>query len=158
MRRKDREVTDSKRIEDIIRRCSCCRIGFYDEGEIYIVPLNFGYELKNNAYVFYFHGAKEGRKIDLIQKSPKVGFEMDNDGIVCAPNDAEAACSYTNRFQSIIGNGIVSIVSDTEEKKMGLTLIMEHNAGKREWQFDDRMVDAVTVFKLEVTKISCKEN
>ena len=34
MRRKDREVTDSKIIEDIIRRCTCLRIGFYDDGEV----------------------------------------------------------------------------------------------------------------------------
>ena len=43
MRRKDREVTDEARIDEIISRCNCCRIGFNDSGEVYIVPLNFGY-------------------------------------------------------------------------------------------------------------------
>ena len=46
MRRKDREVTNSAKIADIISRCTCCRIGFYDEKEVYIVPLNFGYEAR----------------------------------------------------------------------------------------------------------------
>ena len=158
MRRQDREVTDSMKIADIISRCACCRIGFYDDGEIYIVPLNFGHEIKDDSYVFYFHGASEGRKIDLIRKNPKVGFEMDTDHAVYSHNESEVACGYTARFQSIIGNGIVSIVSETEEKKLGLSLIMEHNTGKREWKFDEKMVEAVTVFKLEVTKISCKEH
>lgn len=44
MRRKDRGVTDSMKIADLIRRCSCGRIGFYNDGEVYIVSLNFGYK------------------------------------------------------------------------------------------------------------------
>ena len=158
MRRKDREVTDPMRIADIISRCTCCRIGFYDDGEVYILPLNFGYMAKDNTYVFYFHGAKEGRKMDLIHKNPKVGFEMDTDFAVYAKEKSDAACNYTARFQSIIGNGIVSMVSELEEKKLGLSLLMEHNAGKQEWNFDEKRVNAVAVFKLEVTKMSCKEH
>ena len=158
MRRKDREVTDPVRIADIISRCTCLRFGFQDEGEVYIVPLNFGYVVKDDSYVFYFHGAKEGRKTDLIRKNPKVGFEMDADFAVYAMKDSDIACSYTARFQSIIGNGTVSMVSDIEEKKQGLSLIMEHNTGKQKWNFDEKMVDAAAVFKLEVTKMSCKEH
>ena len=48
MRRKDREVTDSQKIREIILSCRCCRLGFYDNGEVYIVPLDFGY-YENNA-------------------------------------------------------------------------------------------------------------
>ena len=158
MRRKDREVTDPMRIADIISRCACCRIGFYDDGEVYIVPLNFGYERRDNTYTFYFHGAKEGRKIDLISQNPRVGFEMDTELAVYVIGESEAACGHTARFQSVIGNGTVSIVSEIEEKKLGLSLLMEHNTGKREWSFPEKMVDAVTVFKLEVTKLSCKEH
>lgn len=155
MRRKDRDVTNPERIADIISRCSCCRIGFYGDGEVYIVPLNFGYEIKDDTYILYFHGAKEGHKIDLIQKNPHVGFEMDTDYEL---TEADIACGYSARFQSIIGNGIVSIVSELEEKKQGLSLLMEHNTGKREWSFDKKMIDTVVVFKLVVSKMSCKEH
>ena len=48
MRRKDREVTDEARIDEIISRCTCCRIGFNDSGEVYIVPLNFGYVTRSS--------------------------------------------------------------------------------------------------------------
>ena len=68
------------------------------------------------------------------------------------------ACSYSARFQSIIGNGVVSIVSEIDEKKLGLSLLMEHNTRKQNWDFDEKMVNVVTVFKLEVTKMSCKEH
>ena len=155
MRRNDREVTDMMKIEDIIRRCTCCRIGFQDDGEVYIVPLSFGYAAKGDTYIFYFHGAKEGRKIDLINKNPVVGFEMDTN---YALNEADQACGYSAHFQSIIGNGVVSMVSEINEKKLGLSLLMEHNTGKKDWYFDEKMVNAAAVFKLEVTKMSCKEH
>lgn len=155
MRRKDREVTDPMRIADIVSRCTCCRIGFYDDGEVYIVPLNFGYERINDTYVFFFHGAKEGRKIELIKKSPNVGFELDTDHLL---HTADTACKCSAHYQSVIGNGVLRIVSESEEKKLGLSLIMEHNTGKREWNFDEKMLNTVSVFKLVVHKMSCKEH
>lgn len=77
MRRKDREVKDDIKIDEIIRKSKVCRIGFNDNGEVYIVPMNFGYVHENNRRIFYFHSAKSGRKMDLIKANPKVGFEID---------------------------------------------------------------------------------
>ena len=156
MRRKDREVTDRKAIIKIIESCQCCRIGFQDDSEVYIVPLNFGFEYDEERYVLYFHGAKEGRKIDLIAKSPRVVFEMDTNHEIYAKDNNEIACAYTARFQSVIGTGKVSMVCDADEKKHGLLLIMEHTTQKCEWSFDEKMLNAVAVFKLEVEKLSCK--
>jgi hypothetical protein len=155
MRRTDREVTDPEKIQDIVNRCTCCRIGFNDSGEVYIVPLNFGYQKNGDTYVVYFHGAHEGRKIDLIKKNPKVGFEMDTNYKL---TEADIACGYSARFQSLIGNGTMEIVDGNEEKLIGLNLIMEHNTGKGAWAFDEKMINAVTVFKLIVNELSCKDH
>lgn len=95
MRRTDREVTDPEKIQDIVNRCTCCRIGFNDIGEVYIVPLNFGYQKNGDTYVVYFHGAHEGRKIDLIKKNPKVCFEMDTNYKL---TEADIACGYSARL------------------------------------------------------------
>ncbi len=43
MRRADREITDANKIDKIIMKCDCCRLGFLEEGGAYILPLNFGY-------------------------------------------------------------------------------------------------------------------
>ena len=77
MRRKDREVIDFEEVTAVINACECCRLGFVDGNEAYIVPLNFGFEIKNEKFILYFHCAKEGRKIDLIPKQETVSFEMD---------------------------------------------------------------------------------
>ena len=111
MRRSDREVTDPKQIRDIIDHCTCCRLGFWDGQEVYILPLNFGYEEADGKRVFYFHSAKEGRKIDLIAKAPRVGFELDTNYKL---NEAETACGHSARFQSVIGTGVLRLLSDRQ--------------------------------------------
>lgn len=155
MRRKDREVTDKQKIEEIIASCDCCRIGFWDKEEVYIVPLNFGYTKQDGQYTFYFHGAKEGRKFDLLQSAPRVGFEMDT-GYALVPGEDAASCSA--RFQSIIGNGVAEIVQEPSERIAGLSAIMRHYTGENITDFPKSALDATCVCKLTVESLSCKEH
>lgn len=155
MRRSDREIVDEKKIEEIISSCYCCRLGFNDNGQVYIVPLNFGYEKEKGKYVFYFHGAAEGRKMELMKTSPYAGFEMDTHYQL---NEGTTACGYSARFQSVIGNGMVSMVEEPEEKRKGLIALMRHSTGKNNWDFTADMLNSVSVFKLTVEEISCKEH
>lgn len=154
MRRSDREVTDFNKMMDIVEHCICCRVGFNDNGNVYIVPLNFGYEKTEDSFVLYFHSAKEGRKIDLIRDNPKVGFEMDTNYMLY---EGETACKHSARYQSVIGNGVIEVVEDADEKVKGLNLFMEHNTGKKDWNYDENMLNVVSVLKLKVTEFSCKE-
>lgn len=155
MRRSDREITDAGRIRDVIDGCTVCRIAFSSENGAYIVPLNFGYELENGRYVFWFHGAKDGRKIDMIKASERVGFEMD-----CGYrlNEAEYACGYSSAWKSIIGTGKIEIVSDMSDKIKGLNLIMKKCTGKDEWTYGVNMLSEVCVFKVTAQELSCKEH
>lgn len=155
MRRKDREVTDENKIEEIMSKCHCCRLGLNDNGEVYIVPLNFGFVKEEGKFTLYFHGAKEGRKIDIISKNPEVGFEMDRNYELIT---GDTACNYSAHYQSIIGNGTVSFVEDKTEKVKGLNAVMKQTTGKSDWIFNDKMLNAVCVYKLDVNKLSCKEH
>lgn len=155
MRRKDKEVTDQGKIQEIISACHCCRLGMVDNGRVYIVPLNFGYTKEEGKYTFYFHGAKSGKKIDLMKGNPCVGFEMDTNYQL---KEDECACEYSARFQSVIGSGKVTFIEDISEKIHALNVIMEHNTGKGDWEFSDKMVNATCVFRLDVEELACKEH
>lgn len=155
MRRKDREILDTEKIKTMITSCQCCRLGLNDEGQVYIVPLNFGYTELDGVYTFYFHGAKEGRKIDLIRKNNNVGFELDTNYKL---NISDVACGYSARFQSVIGTGKITFVTTKEEKNTALLEIMRHCTGKKEWEFSEDMLNSVCVFKLSVDELSCKEH
>ena len=153
MRRNDREIKDKALIEQFIAKEQIIRIAFYDNGDLYIVPLNYGFIYENDKYVFYFHGAKAGRKFELSKSSPMVGFEIDGEYELL---QADVACNYSAKFQSVIGTGRLSIIEDYEEKIKGLNALMNHISGKSEWDYSKNMVDAVAVFRLEVDKLSCK--
>lgn len=155
MRREDREVKDNIKIDEIIKKSKVCRIGFNDNGEVYIVPMNFGYVHENNRRIFYFHSAKSGRKMDLIEANPKVGFEID---VLLGIWENDIACACSAGFQSITGTGTIRELEDYESKKTGLIQLMNHMIENRDWKFDQKAVDAVSVFQLEVEKITCKEH
>ena len=80
MRRKDREITDFAAMTDIVQACRCCRLGLTDtDGTAYIVPLNFGFTVEDKTLTLWFHGAAEGKKLDLLRQASVVTFEMDTD-------------------------------------------------------------------------------
>lgn len=153
MRRADREVTDTKAIEKFIAEEQILRIAFYDDGDIYIVPVNYGFVCEDTQYTFYFHGASAGRKYELSKSNPIVGFEIDGKYQI---REAEAACGFTAAFQSVTGTGTLRIVEDPEEKKLGLNALMKQIAQCSHWNYSEKMLEAVTVFKLHVHKMSCK--
>ena len=155
MRRKDREITDCGKIMEIVGRCSVCRLGFYDGREVYIVPLSFGYEAVNGKLTLYFHGAKEGRKMDLIRNTAAAGFEMDTDYTV---NPGETPCAYSASFSSVIGTGRIKIIETAEEKEHALQKLMLQTAVKAGWRFTEAMLASVCVFKMEVEGLSCKSH
>ena len=132
MRRKDREITDKSSIEDFISKHEIIRIGLIDNGEVYIVPVNYGYTCSNGAYTFYFHGAKAGRKYELAKSNPSVGFEIDGNYELV---EGKRPCDYSAKYQSIIGNGKLKILEDLEEKKKGLNAIMKQNTGKTDFEY-----------------------
>lgn len=153
MRRHDREVTDPERIRAVIDSCGCMRIGFIDGDEVYIVPLDFGYIENGGKYTFYFHGAKEGRKAELLKSSPKVGFEADAKHEVVGNYEG---CMCTALYESVIGTGTARIVEDDGEKRLGLDAIMEHAAGRVGCEYNAHAFERVCVFKVECTQLTCK--
>lgn len=155
MRRTDREVKDPAKIRAVLDDCQVIRIGLQDGKRVYVVPLNFGYVEADGKLTLYFHGAQEGRKAELIARSGYAGFEMDTGYRVYGK---ETACSHTAAFQSIIGEGSVAVVENPEEKRIGLLSILRQATGKADWAFDEKMLNAVQVFRLDVEELSCKEH
>lgn len=153
MRRSDREISDKGMIEELIAKEQILRVAFYDNGDIYIVPVNYGYSRMNDKYSFYFHGAKAGRKYELSKSEPIAGFEIDGKYKLL---ESETACDFSASFQSVIGTGTLHLVEDREEKIRGLNAIMKQSSKKTEWDYSDKMLEAAAVFRLDVVKMSCK--
>jgi nitroimidazol reductase NimA-like FMN-containing flavoprotein (pyridoxamine 5'-phosphate oxidase superfamily) len=153
MRRKDREITDIQEILGIIGRCKVCRLAVAENNLPYVVPLNFGYEYKNGELSLYFHGAREGKKMDMLKKNPEACFEMD--GAHQLIEGSEAA-KYSFAYESVIGFGKVEFVEGDEEKSRGLNLLMAHQSGKGDFTFPADQLRAVAVYKIKARSFTGK--
>jgi uncharacterized protein len=153
MRRNDREVTDIPLIEEIIAKADVCRVAFADGDVPYIVTMNFGYQGGENPR-FWFHGARQGRKIDMIRKNNYVCFELDTDHEIYTGPEG---CDWGMKYKSVVGYGNISIVNELSAKTEGLECIMKHYAGSTEFTFDESIVSRTTVLMLKITGITAKK-
>lgn len=155
MRKSEREVTDPKRIREIMEQFEVCRVGFIDNGRVYIVPLNFGFEEEDGKYTLYFHGNAKGRKMDLAEREEYAAFEMDSNYEVIP---ADMACNHTSLFKSVIGTGKVTVLKNYEEKRKAFKQIMIQCTGCDDFPYMDKAIEATGMFKIEVEELSCKEH
>lgn len=152
MRRSDREVTDFTEQVNIIKKCDVCRVAFHDEEYPYILPLNFGIEIKNGQVILYFHGAIEGKKYDLMEKDNRVSFEMDCEHRLVT---REEKGSCTMEYESVIGYGIMEFVPE-EEKYDALMCLMRHYH-KEDFAFRTEVMAQTRVFRLNVQEMTGKK-
>lgn len=146
MSSRERVITDQSAIEDIIQRSLVCRLGLSDENRPYIVPLCFGYRNRT----LYFHGAREGRKVDMIRKNPYVCFEFDlNSGV----REAEKACKWGIGYESVIGSGKASLLDHPDEKRRALSIIMGQYSD-RDFSFPDHIVEKTGIIKIDIEEMT----
>lgn len=154
MRRTDREITNQEQMDSFIAQCACCRLAFADGVYPYIVPMNFAYERQQEKCIFYFHCATEGKKLQCMENNQgAVSFELDGCHHL---KSAKTACQYGFCYQSIIGCGMITVIKDTEEKKIALQKLMEHYTERLDWTFSKSVMERTVVWKLTVKEMHCK--
>jgi nitroimidazol reductase NimA-like FMN-containing flavoprotein (pyridoxamine 5'-phosphate oxidase superfamily) len=152
MRRKDREIIEVSEILEVIKKCTVCRLAFFDEGYPYIVPLNFGFETDGGKLTLWFHCAGAGKKLELLRQNSHVAFELDCPGRII---EGAEACDYTMTFESVCGTGTLEIANETD-KLPALRLLMRQYSERTDFEFDTALVGAVTILKMTVNKVTGK--
>ena len=123
VRRKEKEVTDRDWMEDILKRGRFMHLGMTGaDGLPYVVPLGYGY----GDGTIYMHGAREGRKNDILAVNPRVCFQVTLDAEV-KPGDVGA--QFTMKYRSVTGFGVVRALTDPRERNAALKIIMDHYGG-----------------------------
>ena len=152
MRRKERELTALEDKLAVISRCKVMHLAMIDDGKPYLVPLNYGYEWKEDALYLYFHSATEGKKLDALCKNPAVCFEMDTDHQLV---EDEIPCRNGYLFSSVVGSGTVEWLEDLQEKKDALNQIMLHQTGKT-FEYSDNVMKFVAVARIKAEAFTGK--
>lgn len=152
MRRTDLEITSFDEIIDILDRCETVRLGLYGDPYPYIVPLSFGYEIRDGRVSIFVHGAKEGLKHDLISMNNKVCLEAD-----IFHRYASTGHGVTTEYESIIGFGLIEKAGH-EDSVRGLDLLMNHCGAEGFSARQCVSLGITTVYKITLERITGKIN
>lgn len=151
MRRKDKEIVDKAFIDKILTEAEVIRIAMVDEGNPYLVAMNY-------AYIdgcVYMHSAKEGRKIDILKRKNEVAFQTDS-GVELVMK--EEACSCGIKYLSVVGTGKAIFIEDKAEKTKALDAIMTKYTGKTGFEYPEKMLEITMVIKVEIESLTGKKS
>ncbi|MEE9912092.1 MAG: pyridoxamine 5'-phosphate oxidase family protein [Deltaproteobacteria bacterium] len=151
MRRSEREIKDRTEIDAILQEAMVCRIAMAAGNQPYVVPVNFAV----SDHRLYFHCAKTGKKIDMLQSNPSVCFEVDIPGDLRV---AETACSWGMTYKSVIGFGQACFIEDDREKRAALDILMKKYSGRDSFSYADNVLDKVLLIGINIKTISGKRS
>jgi nitroimidazol reductase NimA-like FMN-containing flavoprotein (pyridoxamine 5'-phosphate oxidase superfamily) len=150
MRRKEREITDRKEIDEIIHLGKVMHLALSDNNLPFLVPVFYTY----NGTFIYFHSAKAGTKIDIMKKNNNVCFEISIDhGII----ESEIACDFEAKHRTVIGFGKAEFVENEDEKIAALDGIVAQFTDKK-FEYPKGNLNATAVIRINILSIKGKKH
>ena len=148
MRRKDLALTrkDTLALIDAGEYAVLCLAGA--DGLPYGVPLDY----VRRGDSLYFHGAKAGRKVDLMRENPRVCAVIAGDTQVVPEK-------FGRRYRSAIVEGPVELIDEPEEKRQVMTWVVAGRSPDYQEKGQaviEKMLDRVLVYKMKMETISGK--
>ena len=149
--RRQQQLLNKEECEEILDKGSSGILSVLgDDDYPYGVPLNYVY---HNGK-FYFHCAKEGYKIDAIQKHNKVSFTV-------VGEEENLPEKFTAKYKSVIVFGKASMVNDDNEKKEAILAIADKYSPNEsvERKEEERKMswEALNILRLDIDHISGKQ-
>lgn len=157
MRRKDREIADFDTIIKMMKECRIVRLGIHDKSEPdfpYVVPMNFAFRTEGEKIFLYIHGAKSGRRWELLQNTDFCSVQMEkDDGMELIPS----AKDITERYRSIMAKAKIRLL-EGEELVRGIELCVNRDEQCRNFDWNRAALSRVAVWELELFCVSAKWN
>ncbi|MBO7613889.1 MAG: pyridoxamine 5'-phosphate oxidase family protein [Treponema sp.] len=124
MRRFKQQITEAECIQilKVEKRGVLSLIG--DDGYPYGLPLSHFYDERDGK--IYFHGAKEGHKIDAIKANPKASFCVMDKGF---KKEGEWALN----IKSVIAFGKISLITDIKKAEEICTRLVQKFTDDKEY-------------------------
>ena len=149
MRKQSREMPAEWALE-VLDKAPFITLSMTDsDGSPYAVPLSMA---RTDERTFYFHGAIEGRKMEVLDRNPRVCLSAVTR---CRPVVGPKDNSFTLEFQSAIAFGTAEMVTDREEKILGLKAVCQRFLPQHMEAFEaavERSIERTAVVKVTLTE------
>lgn len=149
MRRFKQEISKDECIEILENEKRGVLSVIGDDGYPYGMPLNHFYDREKNC--IYFHGAKEGHKIDSINKNSKVSYCVFEKG-------KQKVGHWSLDVRSVIIFGKATFVTDLEEcKKIASDIWLKFSSDKNELEEElNHSLSRVLCIKVDIEHMTGK--
>ncbi len=144
-------IENRKEINEIIGECKTCYLAMSENGQPYVLPLNFA--LENDCVIL--HSAPKGRMWETLKANPKVSINWTL-GENLAWQDEKVGCSYRVKSKSVMVEGEVEFIDDFDEKYRCMKLLMAQYSN-HEFEFSTPSIKNVGVIKVHIKTISAKQ-
>jgi nitroimidazol reductase NimA-like FMN-containing flavoprotein (pyridoxamine 5'-phosphate oxidase superfamily) len=114
VRRKDREITDSAMLKEVLKSTKYVTVALCMDNEPYLVSLSHGYDEAGNC--LYFHCAPEGKKLEYLKANSKVW------GQAVLDYGVTDECDYA--YTSVHFSGKMSLIDNLHEKQHAIEVIV----------------------------------
>lgn len=152
MRLSQREITSFEQIIELVEKCDTMHIAFFDKEYPYIVPVSYGYKVFCDKIEMYFHSAKAGKKVELIEQNNKVCVEID---VMNGYKNTERG--ITADYESLIGFGKVVKLEENDEIAEGLEMLLKHCKIQGNFAKDCAMTKMTNVYKIVISSFTGKK-
>jgi uncharacterized protein len=154
MRRKDRQIKDVAKMNEIINASSVCWVAMSRKNNPYIIPMNFGFK----DQCIYLHSIGEGLKIDILKEFPRVCIAF-GQNIELLP--ASDVCESDMNYQSVLVFGEAEFITDEDKKKEALDVIVRHyykEMNRDELKYPEASFKKVVLIKIQIEKMTGKKS
>jgi len=145
-------ITDKHIMQEILDEAEYGTLALCADNIPYSVPINF-VEVDGEIY---FHGAKKGKKLDIIKENSFASFSVvESFSILPSYFSTEdgSACPATHMFKSVIISGKIIFVEEYKEKVAALESLMQKLQKEGKYiplheKMYEKAISATTLYKL----------
>ncbi len=157
VRRKERAQTSPAKVIEALFAGSQLTLALKDQPCPYAVTVNYAPLLMDDELYLIFHGAKAGRKYELLRRCPQAGFTVTLQSYVHNTGD----CKSSTFYQSVCGEGTVSFLQG-KQAVQALVALLQHLGSSLPAEVLGSRIEpgmgAVQCFALKVSRAALKEH
>ena len=151
VRRKDREITDSNMLKQVLKSTKYVTVALCMCDEPYLVSLSHGYDEQRNC--LYFHCADEGKKLLYLEANSNVwGQAVEDYGVT-------DECDYA--YKSVHFKGTMSLITNLQEKQHGMDVLVRQlstTPDEKLAKIKPEKLARTTMGKITITYLSGKQH
>jgi len=151
VRRKDREITDSAVLKEVLKSTKYVTVALCMGDEPYLVSLSHGYDETRSC--LYFHCADEGKKLVYLKSNSKVW------GQAVLDYGVTDECDYA--YKSVHFKGTMSLISDLAEKQHAMEVLVRQLSATPEEKLakiKPEKLARTTMGKINITYMTGKQH